>query len=484
MFFDFGPRPYYQSTQATSSPVAPRTSVLLAIGQSNMVDQSSNDNAVPWPTNALIMDTQTLGYAPAAAPVKWLESNPGVTANWQTGAGQLVKHFAIKWCAANPEDTLIVVPCARGGTGFSGEWVASGNGRLYNETIRLLDQIFTDHPDADFLAVLAQHGEADGKSNNRAYQWCATGLIASIRHRYDVQALPAIWGEPGPGARFSVTSAPGYDVVRTQIRDLPGQLCHVATAREADAAAFDALTDLDKLHFDQASQKILGGLHYDALATARANTTVTLPDAALIWQTAGEQGWLNYNIPTEGMDAGDTLVILAAVHRSSGNPVIQTATVNGEAATMHLQESVIQGSRLGLAVGSVTLSAAPVGSTVPVDLTWGSLPLGGAISIWRIRGGASLPAGSFGHAASLGPVSVDLAADVPGTVLMLGYAVDTGQVIDFAGDGASLAEGPGNTNAAYFTARQFVHGGGAATVALNPSAAPNKVCGMVAVAVG
>ena len=121
---------------------------------------------------------------------------------------------------------------------------------------------------------------------------------------------------------------------------------------------------------------------------------------------------------------------------------------------------------------------------LPVGLTWGSLPSGGVVSIWRVKGGAALGAGSIGHDAALGPLSVDLTSGVPGTVLMAGYAVDTAQPIGFTGDGTVLVEGKGNTSAAYFTARQSVQSGGTATLSLAPTAVPDSVCGMVAVAVG
>lgn len=483
MSLTLGPQPFVAPLGPAPEPVA-QTYVLLAMGQSNMVDQSANDSAVAWPANAQVMDTRDDSYGAAANPLYWLETNPGAdTADWQSGPGQLVKHFAINWCAANPTATLLIVPAARGGTGFLGDWLANG-ARLYTETLRLLDQAFADHPGAQFLAMLAQHGENDASDDNRVYRWNAAEMIAKLRARYGVPALPVIWGEPGPAAQFTLTTGPAYDDIRAQIRALPAMLPHVATAREADVATFDGLSDLDNLHFDQASQKLLGGLHYQALATAQGNVSVSLPDVALVWQMAGEHGFTSFDMPTHDIAPGDTLVVLAGAHRSSGTPTITGITANGTAGVSHLAQLVVQSSRIGLSVASVTPAAIPAG-VMSVTLTGGiNAALGGALSVWRVRGGIAPGAGAFGHDAALGALSVTLSAGLPGPVAMLGYAVDTGGAVSFTGDGTAEAEGAGNTNAAYFTARRADPTGAGATLSLTPSQAPSHVCGMVAVALG
>ena len=309
-------------------------------------------------------------------------------------------------------------------------------------------------------------------------------MITKIRDRYNAPKLPVVWGEPGPVTQFGTTAGAGYDAVRAQIRALPTQLSYVATVREEDSTTFDALTALDGLHFNQASQKVLGDLHYAALTTAQGHTEANLPDVALIWQTVGEHGWLSYDIPAMDLEAGDTLVVLAAGHRSSGQPFIDAATLGGESAAVHLQELSVLARRIGLSVASVTLSAAPTGGTIPIALTWRSIPAGGGVSIWRVKGGTTLTPGSFGHDANLGPLAVDLTAGLPGMALTLAYAVDTAQNITFSGNGTFVVEGPCNTNAAYFTSRHSTHAGGTATLMLTPSATPDRVCGMVAVAVG
>lgn len=455
--------------------------VLLGLGQSNMVDQSPDDAAVAWPDGVLVMDTITETYAPPAPPLRWLERTPGASQDWDSGPGQSLKHFAIDWCAANPGETLIVLPAARGGTGFDGDWTANGTGALYDETIRLLDKLFTDYPQASFAAAVMQHGERDASNDNRCYLWNALEMVAKIRARYGAPELPFIWGEPG---QFSSTTGAGFDAVRTQIRALPTFMHGVATARSEDSAAYDALNDLgDGLHFDQPSQKVLGALDYAALATATANAHTTLPSVAHIWQTAGEPNWTAFDIVCDDLAAGDTLLVLALAHRSTGQPFINTLSANGDAATLHLGEFVQQTRRIGASVASVTLSSDPAGGIVPLAIDWQSNPTGGVLSVWRVRGAASFPAGSIARDYALGPMSTDLTANLPGTVAALAYAVDTTAAQVFLGDGQEIVGGPGSTNAVYFSARQLPVAGPSATFSVAPSSAPSHVCGMIAVGI-
>ena len=474
-----GPGPYLRPSAAQ-----PQTQVMLAIGQSNMVDYSTNDATIDWPANALVFDTRTDSIAAPVPPLYWLETNPANdTADWETGPGQLTKHFAIDWCAAHPADTLIVVPAARGASGFDGDWMADGTGRLYSEAERLLDTVFATHPGAHFLAVLAQHGERDGSDDNRCYEWMAAQLIGRLRDRYAVPDLPVIWGEPGPAAQFTGTATPGHDAVRTQIRRLPARIPHVATAHAANPAVFDALEDGgDGLHFDRASQKLLGGLHHAALAAARTNVPVT-PDVAFIWQTAGLQGWSAFDIPCHDIAAGDRLVVLAAGHKSAGDLHLTGLSANGTSGTVHLAQTVAQTTRIGLSVASVLPATVPDTALMPLSLSWANSPSGCAISVWRIRGGAGVSAGAIAHHAALGPMSCDLTDGLPGTALMLAYAVDTGGPITFTGDGLAEAEGPGGMQYTHFSARSAAVAGETASLSLTPSTTPSHACGMVAVAV-
>lgn len=462
----------------------PQTYVLLAFGQSNMVDQSSDDQTVDWPANVQILNTESETLEAPVSPLTWLESRPGETGNWETGPGQLVKAFCRAWSQDHPEDQLIVVPAARGGTGFIEEnWMANGQGRLYNEAVRLLDGLFTTQPAAQFLAVLAQHGERDGKQDNHMYLWNAQQFILKLRARYNRPDLPVIWGEPGPVAQFSVINEPGYEVIRQQIRQLPDSLAYVATARAADPAIYDGLNSLDGLHFERASQQALGNLHHRALAHAQTNSSlVASADVKHIWLSSDEQGYLSFEAVGADVQAGDQLVLLACAHRGSGTPTVGAAQFNGDTATLHLSELIVQNRRLGLSVASVTLTADPVDDLIPVALDWGTTPASAVISIWRIRGAApGVDADNVRFAANLGGLSVDLSAGLPGTVLSLAYGAHTGGSVQFSGDATSLLSGPSNGSSTYFQLGETLHDGSAQTLSFTPSEVPDRVCGAIAV---
>ncbi|WP_407496362.1 sialate O-acetylesterase [Pseudooceanicola sp. MF1-13] len=483
MIFATGPIPQTRS-HGPAVPVTPRTCVLLALGQSNMVDQSPADGT-PWPATVQAMDTQTLAYAhPGTGPLTWLENNPGSSADWQSGPGQQVKTFARHWCAAHPHDTLIVVPCARGGTGFlDGAWPATGAGRLYNETIRLLDQVFADHPGAEFTAVLIQNGERDGNMGNVLFQFDLMRLIAGLRTRYTTPDLPVIVGEPGPTPAFTANDTPAHDLIRAHIRRSPDTAAHLAVASAVDPEGFETLQSVgDGLHFDHAAQKALGMMDHRALWQARLRNRQTLPDVALVWQSHDGGNWDAMEFVCDGVEAGDTLVVLTAANLASAAPLPTAMAIEGEALTLHLTQSVTQDRLLGLAVGSVTLAATPATDLLTLTASWTIAPAGGALSIWRVRGGLALDAPRIDWAADQSGAPLAASPATSGPVAMMAYAVNGAGEVSFTGDGTALVRGAGGRPSTYFATHLI--GTPSGPVSMTPSTASDKVCGMIAVTLG
>lgn len=447
-----------------------RPAVVLAMGQSNMVDRSGADATAVWPEGVLVFDPSLEALVPPTKNLNWLPSVPGATTDFDSGPGHAVRIFATQWCAANPGRPLYILPAARGGTGFKDEWYADGAGPLFNETVRLLDSLLAQIPGAEVIAALMQNGERDAGQKNACYQWNAVEMVARLRARFGSD-IAFVWGEPG---NFSATGTSDFTRILSQIRALPAVVPALACTRSRDVALYDSLTDIgDGLHFDRAGQEVLGQLDFDALSALSG--APSLPDIALVWQSAGIPDWNNFDIACYDVQAGDRLLILTAAHRSSGNAYPDTIDVDGNAADL-LHRSVQEvTTRLAVSAFQVLLPEAPASPLISIQCSWEKLPLGGAISVWRIRGneaGAPQVAIGTGHLTVSGVTEGSMAA--------LLYGVDTAGEIGFSGISEPMVSGTGNVYATSFAAGSLAPAG---EVTVSPDRTPSHGCGLIAVPV-
>ncbi|WP_369838287.1 sialate O-acetylesterase [Donghicola sp. XS_ASV15] len=452
----------------TPRPIRPPSgpAVILALGQSNMVDRSGADATAVWPDSVRIFDPVSEEVVLPTKNLNWLPSVPGATTDFDSGPGHAIRVFAGLWCAQNPDRLLYVLPAARGGTGFKDEWYADGSGILYNETVRLLDALLGQIPDAEIVAGVMQNGERDAGQQNACYQWNAIEMIARLRTRYD-QDIPFVWGEPG---QFSATQSADFSRIRGQIRGLPEQVPGVACSRDQNPALYDSLSDTgDGLHFDRAGQEALGQMDLEALSSLSG--PVSLPDVALVWQSAGIPNWNNFDIAAYDLQAGDRLVFLAAAHRSSGNAYFENMEVDGASASI-LHTSVHEvTTRLALSAATVTLTDTPASPLLPAEISWEKQPLGGAISVWRVRGkNVGVPQVSVGTGA------LTLAGAENGEMVLLAYGVDTAGEVVFDGGGETVVSGAGNVYATSFSSQRINATG---EVVLTPQGTPSHGCGVI-----
>ncbi len=440
--------------------------VILALGQSNMVDRSGADATAVWPDAVRIFDPSTEEIALPTKNLNWLPSVPGATTDFDSGPGHAIRIFAGLWCAQNPDRLLYVLPAARGGTGFKDEWYADGSGVLYNETVRLLDALLDQLSGAEIVAAVMQNGERDAGQQNACYQWNAIEMIARLRGRYE-QDIPFIWGEPG---QFSATQSADFARIRAQIRALPTEVPGFACARDQNQSLYDSLPDIgDGLHFDRAGQEALGQMDFDALASLSG--PVSLPGVALVWQSAGIPDWNNFDIAAYDLQAGDRLVFLTAAHRSSGNAYPETMEINGEsAAILHTSVHEVT-TRLALSASTVSLTETPASPLLPVAISWQKQPLGGAISVWRVRGkSVGTPQ------VSVGTGSMTLTGSESGEMFLLAYGVDTAGEVVFEGGGETVVSGAGNVYATSFASQKVDATG---EVVLTPQSTPSHGCGVI-----
>ena len=445
---------------------AVRPAVLLAMGQSNMVDRSGADTTAVWPSQVQVFDPSSDALVPPTKNLTWLPSVPGATTDFDRGPGHAVRVFATHWCQAHPDRPLYILPVARGGTGFKDEWYADGTGPLYNETTRLLDVLLAQHPKAEIIAGIMQNGERDAGQKNACYQWNAVELIARLRERYGA-ALPFVWGEPG---NFSGTSSSDFDRVRAQIRALPNCVPALSTARAQDGAQYDSLTDIgDGMHFDRAGQEALGQMYFEALS--KLSGAVSHPAVALVWQSAGIPNWNSFDVAAYDIQSGDQLLVLTAAHRSSGNAYPDSVSLNGQTAQVLYRGVQEVTTRVALSASVVTLFETPETPLVSLQCSWEKQPLGGAISIWRIRGREiGLPQ------LDIGTGSLTLEGASGGVMAALAYGVDTAGELGFSGLDHVSVEGAGNVYATSFAAGLVAAAG---TVTITPQRISSHGCGVI-----
>lgn len=242
--------------------VEPRTVVFVLAGQSNMVGRDRYDGGPGFPDGTLQVarsGAESGGadgdLVPAAPTLDHWDATPG-------SAGPALQ-FVIDYQGANPGDTVVLVPAARGGTSFSrGEW-GVGN-PLSNDLICRVNALFSKHPDFVLMGILWLQGETDATLMNATYQAQLDEQFSAFRTHIAAatQSAPILTGRL---LQSWVAGSPNRERVDAIIRDTPKRVAYSAVVSS------DGLTGADHIHFDAASYRVLGSRYFDALGAARAN---------------------------------------------------------------------------------------------------------------------------------------------------------------------------------------------------------------------
>ena len=242
--------------------------VILLAGQSNMVGRADFDGGAEFPEGTLQWGRggpQNNTLIPATPKLQ--HHDP-----YADSMG-LALQFAIDFAATRPSDSIVLVPCAKGGTGFrDGQWNVGDP--LYVDAVARAGAALAACPGATFT-ILWHQGEKDagGSSTERAAYLAALDATLS-GFRSDIvgasAATPIVLGGLAPDF---LAAGPTHAEVQAVIDDTPNRLAYVAVASSA------GLTDKgDDLHFDAAALRTLGARYVTALAAARTNVP-TAPGA-------------------------------------------------------------------------------------------------------------------------------------------------------------------------------------------------------------
>lgn len=210
--------------------------------------------------------------------------------NAGAGTGGFEVGFAEQFQAAFPLDDLIIVPVAKGGTGFvDGEWIVGGP--AYAEAITRIRAVRDANPGAIIEGVLWHQGEADRAGTAATYQSQMNALAGRFRSSIpELAGKPFIFGEIG---RFVTGDTIGVNAILANA---------VAATTVAGLASSEGLTDRgDGLHFNSPSYRALGKRYWDAFKALRGSVGSGVSPVKRIIIIAGQSnaaGWSPYETPS------------------------------------------------------------------------------------------------------------------------------------------------------------------------------------------
>lgn len=226
----------------TSAEGDPERLVFVLAGQSNMAGRGR-----PVPKQTL--DPQILSYTPTAGlkrakdPLD-LDSNKSIR-----GVGPGIP-FANGVLKQHPDATIILVPCARGGSAMK-RWMPGGD--LLERCFRYARGLLGTDPDNRLAGWLFAQGEADTVKKADATRWRGRfeAMVDELRTQLEVPDLPVVHTVVGPVPPRKPTKNPYWRTLQRAQRkvDLEG-VAHFET---------EDLPLQDELHFTVRGYHRLGG---------------------------------------------------------------------------------------------------------------------------------------------------------------------------------------------------------------------------------
>jgi len=232
------------------------TWVFPLAGQSNMVSRADADGSSPWPDRVRFVTQEGRPFAPAAE----IGSAEG-----DVGPFLIPKRFAADFLGVRPNDDLVFVPGAVGGTSFWNHRWNPGDD-LYDNLVALTTVVIAAHPDWRLRAMLFQGFETDANNGMLAttFRRALARFVRSVRADLRAPELPIVFGELPPAF---VDGHPDRAAIRDELERATARLPRIAIASSRSPSRADD----DGLHYSTAGLLLIGGRYAVALATAEAN---------------------------------------------------------------------------------------------------------------------------------------------------------------------------------------------------------------------
>jgi hypothetical protein len=257
------------------------TVVFLMIGQSNMIGRASYDggslhspSVLQWGRSGLD-DGQLIT---ASAPLQ----------HHDPGAGQmgLDISFSEALLAQHPDVSVVFIPSAAGGSGFSNSRWNPGDD-LYADAVSRANAVMAANPDFVFGGFIWHQGESD--AGNPAYQSDLDSCIAGLRQDVDAadDATPFILGGLVPGW---VEEAADRQAIQATINGTPGRVAHTAVS-----SSIDLISSGNLIHFNAADLRILGVRYW--LAWRALNAGLPFPGPQSVGQIPDQTDYVAETMP-------------------------------------------------------------------------------------------------------------------------------------------------------------------------------------------
>lgn len=248
------------------TPTPQETHVFLLAGQSNMVGRPAFDGGTGYPSGSLQYPKAT-GY-PTYTDTSTIAASPPL-GHWDAQAGDmgLALQFTIDY-VTNTGNTVVLIPAARGGTGFGTNNWNPGDVE-YNHAVNATNALMTANSGWVFKGILWHQGENDS-GNEAAYAVALYKMIQQMREDINeaTQSTPFITGELLPGGNATtvsntavISNTPTYNYFSAKV-------------------SATSLTSYDNLHFDAASLRTFGA-RYEAAFSSLNNPYPTAETGAI-----------------------------------------------------------------------------------------------------------------------------------------------------------------------------------------------------------
>lgn len=237
--------------------------VFLVAGQSNCLNGASLDASFDSSGGVVFQ----WGRYGAAANRIVDGSEPLQHADYRPTKIGFAVDFGRRYFAAVGRRPLLV-PCAYGGTGFSGSRWNPGND-LYADAITRTNAAIASKPGNSLKGVLWHQGETDALAgvSEPSYAAFLDAMIIAMRSALTGgSAVPIVVGGMVPAW---VGTNPARVAVQTAIRDTPFRLSKVWYADPVEPSELTGAAG-DIIHYSAASLRSFGGRYFDAWCIAAA----------------------------------------------------------------------------------------------------------------------------------------------------------------------------------------------------------------------
>jgi hypothetical protein len=273
-------------------PRTPLTIVFVLAGQSNMRAGRTLAGHESFP-DGVLQYNQSNVLVPAGSILDHPDGQ-GV------GPVSIGYQFTLDYLAAFPEDTVVLVPCAWGGTGFgSGETSWGGEGGLSDAVISRTNQLFTENPSFVLGGFLWHQGSTSRQMTTDAYKDALDAQFWKWRNDIDKAdyTTPVVVGDLNEEL-ILVYPNDNVDGVRSVIQTTPDRIAYSGFANSIGLPSSG-----DNVHFSPESLLVFGSRYFTQWQQAPANapTNPGLPqnlhaggdvDARLTWEEPQNTGKL------------------------------------------------------------------------------------------------------------------------------------------------------------------------------------------------